>query len=528
MIKLNKTPTLFAVLFYLCGATQVLAQTSEAPQSDTAVKKITQLTATEEADGGATVVIDSSGPIKFTAFKLTNPPKLIVDLSRTEPGAAATPLEPAKGIIKSIRPLYFAESQVVRLEMALESIPEYQIQRSGESQLTIRLKGTGAIATSAEATEQTAQAPATQESKSVASDTAEAKVGLGSSSCDPILSGEKERITLDFQDADLVNTFRLISEVSGFNLIFGPGINGKLNLRLIDVPWNKAFDIILTNNNLGRECFGDNVIRIAPILRLTEENQTYVSAVQAKVQAEMAGLLAQPLENEIVPIHHAEIQALAVNLQSALSDPSRARITIDERTNTLILTDVRPHLEKMLDLIEVFDVKVLSPQEELALEQNTVVVSGDDFPSIPLVVYEYIAEKEPKLSSDLEFYEDLFNDKARLSQLSANELKDARDNYRSYLEQAANMQSAIIQSPLQTAWDNLFWVGTLSKNSERYALVETTDHRGHLVRSGTVVGPNFGRVDEIEDSRVIVLESERDYQGNIFSKKLKIPYVRTN
>jgi len=82
-------------------------------------------------------------------------------------------------------------------------------------------------------------------------------------SCFPILYGEREPISLDFQNANIRNLFRIISEFSGFNVIFSPEVSGSVNIRVLDMPWNQALEIILANSSLGRECFGNNVVRIA-------------------------------------------------------------------------------------------------------------------------------------------------------------------------------------------------------------------------------------------------------------------------
>jgi len=120
---------LFAVC-YACLFGFSLAHAAENPQVDSSKREITQLSATEEGAGQVTVAIGSSGPIQYTAFKLNKPPKLILDLSDMQPGAAANPIVLNKGIVKTIRPLYFKESKVLRLEIELSSLPDYKIMRS--------------------------------------------------------------------------------------------------------------------------------------------------------------------------------------------------------------------------------------------------------------------------------------------------------------------------------------------------------------------------------------------------------------
>ena len=82
-------------------------------------------------------------------------------------------------------------------------------------------------------------------------------------SCFPILYGEREPISLDFQNATIRNLFRIISEFSGFNVIFSPEVSGSVNIRVLDMPWNQALEIILANSNLGRECYVKGTVRIA-------------------------------------------------------------------------------------------------------------------------------------------------------------------------------------------------------------------------------------------------------------------------
>ena len=72
--------------------------------------------------------------------------------------------------------------------------------------------------------------------------------------CSKMLDGDKERISLDFQGASIRNLLRIISDISGFNLILSTEVSGsneKVHMRLLDVPWNRAFDVILKNSGLG-------------------------------------------------------------------------------------------------------------------------------------------------------------------------------------------------------------------------------------------------------------------------------------
>ncbi|RLB05873.1 MAG: hypothetical protein DRG50_06495, partial [Deltaproteobacteria bacterium] len=145
-----------------------------------------------------------------------------------------------------------------------------------------------------------------------------------------------KRITLDFKDADIDNILRLFAEVSNLNIIATEDVKGKVTIRLVDVPWDQALDIILQANNLGMERIG-NVIRIAPLERLRREKEARVKAIKAKEKLE-------PLVTELIMVSYSKASELAPKVKSLLSD--RGSVVVDERTNTLIVKDIRANVEK--------------------------------------------------------------------------------------------------------------------------------------------------------------------------------------
>jgi type IV pilus assembly protein PilQ len=155
---------------------------------------------------------------------------------------------------------------------------------------------------------------------------------------------------MDFQNANIKNIFRIVSEVSGFNLVLSPDVVGTVNIRLIDVPWNKAFELIMENNGLGRLCEG-NIIRIVPNATL------------------LALQVAEPLVTEMVRINYADIAEMSTNL-GGLKSP-RGSITADNRTNTLILTDIPEKVDEMISVVKTLDVK--TPQ--VMIESKIVEVT---------------------------------------------------------------------------------------------------------------------------------------------------------
>ncbi|UCF88477.1 MAG: type IV pilus secretin PilQ [bacterium] len=174
----------------------------------------------------------------------------------------------------------------------------------------------------------------------------------------PMYTGE--RITLDFQNADLLNVLRLIAEVSGLNIITAEGVGGKISMRMRDVPWDQALDIILKTKGLGQIREG-NVVRIAPMTVLEGERLAALRAKEAEIKVE-------DLVLQIVPISYSKAEDLVGQLSSFLS--SRGSITTDKRTNSLIVKDIEANINKIKDLVAELDI----PTPQVRIEARIVIV----------------------------------------------------------------------------------------------------------------------------------------------------------
>jgi type IV pilus secretin PilQ/predicted competence protein len=161
--------------------------------------------------------------------------------------------------------------------------------------------------------------------------------------------GEKtytgEKISLDFQNADINDILRLIAEVSHLNIIAGPDVKGTITTRMVDIPWDQALDVVLKINGLDKEQRG-NIIRVAPVERFINEHQERMRVQKAEEEAE-------PTVKQVVPINYANVEELKTNLERVLS--SRGSLWIDSRTNTMIVTDVKENVKHVMDLVETLD-----------------------------------------------------------------------------------------------------------------------------------------------------------------------------
>lgn len=171
-----------------------------------------------------------------------------------------------------------------------------------------------------------------------------------------------KKISLDFQDADIVPIFRLLSDISGYNIVVSPEVKGKLTMKLINVPWDQALDIILKTFSLGK-IVENNIIRIAPYNAFAKEMEEAVKSV--------------PLDTKIFHINYADVSSLEKSLKDAKILSSRGSISIDKRTSSLAVNDVAAVFQQIENLLSTLDTP--TPQvmiEARLVEVNTVDVSA--------------------------------------------------------------------------------------------------------------------------------------------------------
>ena len=178
-------------------------------------------------------------------------------------------------------------------------------------------------------------------------------------------------ITLQVQDADVADVLRLIGETSGFNLLLGEDVKGKITLSLVDVPWDQALDVILHSLKLGAER-SNNILRISSLANMTAEKQEELKAIQA---AEAVA----PRVTRVFPISYAKLAELQVTVTKLIADPAlgaapnanASLVQADQRTNSLIVRDVPKNIEKIKKLIEILDTQTPQVMIEAKIVEAT-------------------------------------------------------------------------------------------------------------------------------------------------------------
>ncbi|MGE4650897.1 MAG: type IV pilus secretin PilQ, partial [Myxococcota bacterium] len=158
------------------------------------------------------------------------------------------------------------------------------------------------------------------------------------------------RISLDFKDVPIDDVLRLIAEVSDLNVIAGDEVDGSITVRLVDVPWDQALDVVLLTHGLGFVRVG-NVLRIAPTTSLAEEEELRLQERRAKERLE-------DLMVKLQPVNYADVKKVSSMIGQLLTP--RGTVNVDERTNTLIIKDIPSVIDEATALVKAVD--TMTPQ----------------------------------------------------------------------------------------------------------------------------------------------------------------------
>lgn len=153
------------------------------------------------------------------------------------------------------------------------------------------------------------------------------------------------RVSLDFKDVAIADVLRLIAEVSDLNIIAGDEVSGNVTIRLVEVPWDQALDVILMTKGLGFVRVG-NVLRIAPSDVLKAEEEVRLQERRNKEKLE-------DLEVKLLPVNYASVKDTEGLVKRLLS--ARGTVNLDKRTNTLIIKDISSVIDEASALIAAID-----------------------------------------------------------------------------------------------------------------------------------------------------------------------------
>jgi type IV pilus assembly protein PilQ len=172
-------------------------------------------------------------------------------------------------------------------------------------------------------------------------------------------------ISLNFQDIEVRAVLQIIADFTKLNVIVSDSVQGNITLRLEAVPWDQALDIILSTKGLDKRQVG-NVLMIGPIAEMAAREKLDLEHNQ---KIEELG----PLTSELIYLHYANAEELAIMLKEPSNSLMTARgsVSVDKRTNTLLVQDTRKKVQEIRTLIQKLDVAVRQ------VEISTQIVNAD-------------------------------------------------------------------------------------------------------------------------------------------------------
>ncbi|MBN1930328.1 MAG: type IV pilus secretin PilQ [Desulfobacterales bacterium] len=164
-----------------------------------------------------------------------------------------------------------------------------------------------------------------------------------------------EKIALDFYETDIKNVFRILMEVSGKNFAIDKNVDGKVTLTFDKpVPWDQVLDLILKMNQLGSVAEG-NIIRIATLATLKSEEENRQAKLAAMQKAREQEKALEPLITEYIAVNYSNAKAEILPHLEKIKTKDRGTLSVDERTNQIIMTDVAAKISQAKEIVQKLD-----------------------------------------------------------------------------------------------------------------------------------------------------------------------------
>lgn len=352
-----KRSFIFLIAFIACGFPIFSSQSAEEPVAGSEITNID----VHESDGKTEIEIQSNAPFKYTIYKQADPYHVIVDLEDTGLGTFQNKLSIDRAGVLEITPVANPDKpNMAQLEIALTVPADVEPTYNDKSLiLSFDNPDAGVMAESEPDMEETQEREPIAEGAAAPSE----KTDEDESVWEQKYVGEK--INIDFQGAELTHVFRLISDISGYNIVVSPDVKGKFSMRLSDVPWDQALDVILRNYSLSKTVEG-NIIRIAPTSVLAKEEE---EIARAKESQEKSG----DLVTRVYPINYAAVGEIKQAIDDAKILTKRGFISTDDRTSSIIIKDVEKKHIEYESLIDALDV----PTPQVNIDAKIVEVRHD-------------------------------------------------------------------------------------------------------------------------------------------------------
>ena len=364
------------------GSGKPATEQASSPTSEKGTATIVSAIKATAGKGGVKVSIAANGTIAPNTF-MVDGKKLVIDIPGAQSKVRPSVIPVRKGGVDKVRVgQHGAPDRKVRVVLDLTRPMTYTATPEGNNLLIALVPGTApaqaapqekaaAPAVPVAATEKTeaeqtaAEAPVVQPaepSPSVKPPQPPARHNRQTLADSAVVIGggrfAGRRISLDLQDADLINVLRLFADVANLNVILAPDVKGKVTVRMVNIPWDQAMDMILRMNGLGY-ALEDNVIRVASVAALTKEAEEEMKSKEAKKKAE-------DLITKIISVNYAKAKEVEPTLKKSLS--ARGETVVDERSNTVIVKDIARNVDDIVTLVKILD----KPNPQVMIESRIV------------------------------------------------------------------------------------------------------------------------------------------------------------
>jgi type IV pilus assembly protein PilQ len=315
-----------------------------------------------EERGQTTVFVKFSQPVtEFRHFPLPQPTRIVVDIF-----GDAKQLHQIESFridthwLSMLRFSSITGSLRLTFDVAAATVPPYTITPDdGGLKIVI-----GPVEPNATARKDLTLVRGGKRMDTTAVDTASITSGdMKKSVSEPVPTEKKytgQKISLDFKDADIKNVFRLLAEVSGLNIVVTNDVNQKVTVRLVEVPWDQALDLLIETNGLGKEQI-NNVVRISTAGTLKSEKDALIAAQKSKQDLE-------PLQTVYFNVNYAKVKDLETKVKTLLSKRPDAALVTDERSNTIMVRDIKKSVDDVATLVTKLDTR--TPQ--VLIESNLI------------------------------------------------------------------------------------------------------------------------------------------------------------
>jgi len=366
----------------------VSATSSEKPKENGAESRaMKEIAVSKKGDLLEVELRGGEGLSDYRYFQLTRPPRLVVDLPKVTNATSKRMIEVGDPLLKDIRLGQYPEKLRLVFTFPGTNLPPYQMAKNGEGLKVLLGRAKPHEEAKPAQVAQTAVPPPAQKEAEpvppapekkpepapmplVAPVVPPAKVNgpekaaaaegknaeLDKSQLTPYKGA---KISLDFKDADIHNIFRLIAEVSNLNIITTDEVKGKVTIRMVNVPWDQALDVILTTKNLIKIEEG-NVLRITTLDSVRKDREEKAKEEETLLKTRDTKLKLEEPWRKIVKVNYAKAEDIQKLLLEKKDEGKgflspQGSVKADKRTNTLIIQDVRNNLEEIDKLIKELD-----------------------------------------------------------------------------------------------------------------------------------------------------------------------------